>query len=107
MTTRKYKELVQERTRETLQKWSEQPEVKEKDIYRFLHNLKGTSGTVGLEAVEIFSGNALLYFSEDQQRSWTEAEWGIICILCWAYLTSLQGRVRSLRLLLEAHCLPA
>lgn len=76
MTTRKYKELVQERTRETLQKWSEQPEVKEKDIYRFLHNLKGTSGTVGLEAVEAFSGNALLYFSEDQDRSWSEAEWG-------------------------------
>lgn len=76
MTTRKYKELVKERTRETLQKWSEQPEVKEKDIYRFLHNLKGTSGTVGLAAVEVFSGNALLYFSEDQDRSWTEAEWG-------------------------------
>lgn len=76
MTTRKYKELVEERTRETLQKWSEQSAVEEKDIYRFLHNLKGTSGTVGLDTVEAFSGNALLYFSDDNHRSWTEAEWG-------------------------------
>ncbi|MEK5031500.1 diguanylate cyclase [Paenibacillus sp. FSL R7-0302] len=76
MTTRKYKELVEERTRETLQKWSEQSAVEEKDIYRFLHNLKGTSGTVGLDTVEAFSGNALLYFSDDHHRSWTEAEWG-------------------------------
>ncbi|WP_405114512.1 diguanylate cyclase [Paenibacillus sp. FSL K6-1217] len=76
MTTRKYKELVEERTRETLQKWSEQSAVEEKEIYRFLHNLKGTSGTVGLDAVEAFSGNALLYFSDDNHRSWTEAEWG-------------------------------
>lgn len=76
MTTRKYKELVEERTRETLHKWSEQSAVEERDIYRFLHNLKGTSGTVGLDAVERFSGNALLYFSDDNHRSWTEAEWG-------------------------------
>ncbi|NQX45996.1 diguanylate cyclase [Paenibacillus tritici] len=76
MTTRKYKEMVEARTRETLQKWSEQSAVEEKDIYRFLHNLKGTSGTVGLDAVEAFSGNALLYFSDDNPRGWTEAEWG-------------------------------
>lgn len=76
MTTRKYKELVEQRTRQTLQKWSEQPTVVERDIYRFLHNLKGTSGTVGLDAVEAFSGNSLLYFSDDNLRSWTEAEWG-------------------------------
>ncbi|WP_238652917.1 diguanylate cyclase [Paenibacillus piscarius] len=76
MTTGKYKELIKERTRETLQRWAGQPEVMEKEIYRFLHNLKGTSGTVGLQAVEAFSANALLYFSEDHDRSWTEAEWG-------------------------------
>lgn len=76
MTTRKYKELVEQRTRQTLQKWSQQPAVEERDIYRFLHNLKGTSGTVGLDAVEAFSGNSLLYFSDDNHRSWAEAEWG-------------------------------
>jgi diguanylate cyclase (GGDEF)-like protein len=68
--------MVEGRTRQTLQKWSEQPGVEERDIYRFLHNLKGTSGTVGLDKVEEYSSNSLLYFSDDNHRSWTEAEWG-------------------------------
>lgn len=76
MTTRKYKELVEQRTRQTLEKWSEQPVVGEKDIYRFLHNLKGTAGTVGLGKVEKFAGSTLLYFSDDIDKNWTEAEWG-------------------------------
>lgn len=74
--TRKYKELVEQRTRQTLEKWSEQPVVGEKDIYRFLHNLKGTAGTVGLEKVEKFAGSTLLFFSDDHDKNWTEAEWG-------------------------------
>ncbi|AIQ69688.1 GGDEF domain-containing response regulator [Paenibacillus graminis] len=76
MTTRKYKELVEQRTRQTLHNWSSQEFVNEKDIYRFLHNLKGTAGTVGLVKVEKQAGSIMLYFSEDVQRSWTEAEWG-------------------------------
>ncbi|MGN7761901.1 GGDEF domain-containing response regulator [Paenibacillus sp. 22594] len=76
MTTRKYKELVEQRTRQTVQTWSEQEFVSEKDIYRFLHNLKGTAGTVGLIKVEKLADSTLLYFSEDIHRSWPEEEWG-------------------------------
>ncbi|KWX81059.1 hypothetical protein AMQ84_01195 [Paenibacillus riograndensis] len=76
MTTRKYKELVAQRTRQTLHNWSSQEFVSEKDIYRFLHNLKGTAGTVGLVKVEQQAGSIMLYFSEDVHRSWAEAEWG-------------------------------
>ncbi|MNO21685.1 Response regulator PleD [compost metagenome] len=76
MTTRKYKELVEQRTRQTLHKWTLQEFVSEKEIYRFLHNLKGTAGTVGLIKVEKLADSTLLYFSEDIHRSWTEAEWG-------------------------------
>ncbi|WP_019910117.1 GGDEF domain-containing response regulator [Paenibacillus sp. HW567] len=76
MTTRKYKELVEQRTRQTLQEWSDLPLVDEKDIYRFLHNLKGTAGTVGLGRVEKLADHSLLYFSEESGRGWPEAEWG-------------------------------
>ncbi|MBW4082998.1 diguanylate cyclase [Paenibacillus sp. S150] len=76
MTTRKYKELVEQRTRQTLQQWSSQEFVGEREIYRFLHNLKGTAGTVGLDKVEKQADRTQLYFSEDFQRSWTETEWG-------------------------------
>ncbi|WP_150275860.1 diguanylate cyclase [Paenibacillus tepidiphilus] len=76
MTTKKYKALVEQRTRQTLATWARQPSVEEKEIYRFLHNLKGTAGTVGLEQVEELAGRALPYFTDDSHRPWTEAEWG-------------------------------
>ncbi len=76
MTTQKYKDMVEERTRKTLQIWTEQSKVTEKDIYRLLHNLKGTAGTVGLFEVEQFAERTLLYFSEDSSKVWTVEEWG-------------------------------
>lgn len=75
MTTRKYKALVEQRTRETLEKWSGQQSVGEREIYRFLHNLKGTAGTVGLDRVERFASSTLLYFSDHSDKVWMEAEW--------------------------------
>lgn len=75
MTMRKYKELVEQRTRQTLETWSGQQSVGEREIYRFLHNLKGTAGTVGLDRVERFAGSALLYFSDQSDKVWLEAEW--------------------------------
>jgi two-component system, cell cycle response regulator len=76
MTTQKYKDMVEERTKQTLQEWSELSEVNEKDIYRFLHNLKGTAGTVGLQEVEQFAEATLPYFMESSLKSWTALEWG-------------------------------
>lgn len=76
MTTQKYKNMVEERTKQTLQEWSELSEVNEKDIYRFLHNLKGTAGTVGLQEVEQYAGATLPYFMESSLKCWSIEEWG-------------------------------
>ncbi|WP_340004074.1 diguanylate cyclase [Paenibacillus sp. FSL K6-0276] len=76
MTTQKYKDMVEQRTKQTLQEWSELTEVKEKDIYRFLHNLKGTAGTVGLQEVEQFADATLPYFMESSLKNWSALEWG-------------------------------
>lgn len=76
MTTQKYKDMVEERTKQTLQEWSELLEVNEKDIYRFLHNLKGTAGTVGLQEVEQYADATLPYFMESSLKSWSALEWG-------------------------------
>ncbi|MEK3748730.1 diguanylate cyclase [Paenibacillus sp. FSL E2-8871] len=76
MTTQKYKNMVEERTKQTLQEWSELSEVNEKDIYRFLHNLKGTAGTVGLQEVEQFADATLPYFMESSLKNWSIEEWG-------------------------------
>lgn len=46
----------------------------------FLHNLKGTAGTVGLPDVEQFAEDTLPYFMESSLKSWSVEEWGIIYI---------------------------
>jgi two-component system, cell cycle response regulator len=76
MTNRKYKDLVEQRTKQTLKEWSEQSAVKEKEIYRFLHNLKGTAGTVGLKEVEQLAESKLSIFSDTGQKDWSVEEWG-------------------------------
>lgn len=76
MTTQKYKDMVEQRTKQTLQEWTELSEVKEKDIYRFLHNIKGTAGTVGLPKVEQYADATLPYFLESSTKSWSVLEWG-------------------------------
>jgi len=76
MTTRKYKDLIEQRTRLTLKEWSEQPGVEEKEIYRFLHNLKGTAGTVGLKYVEKLAESTILFFSDSSEKVWSVEEWG-------------------------------
>ncbi|GGF88766.1 hypothetical protein GCM10010912_37450 [Paenibacillus albidus] len=76
MTTRKYRDLVEQRTKQTLQQWSERPAVEEREIYRFLHNLKGTAGTVGLKEVEGLAERTMPLFSDDSHRSWSVGEWG-------------------------------
>ncbi|ASA22813.1 GGDEF domain-containing response regulator [Paenibacillus donghaensis] len=76
MSTQKYKDLVEQRTKQTLQEWTEQPHITEKEIYRFLHNLKGTAGTVGMKEVEELAETTLPYFSDDSIRTWRVEEWG-------------------------------
>lgn len=76
MTTQKYKDLVELRTKQTLQEWSEQQFVMEKEIYRFLHNLKGTAGTVGLKGVEKLAESTIEWFSEGSSKVWSVEEWG-------------------------------
>lgn len=76
MTTQKYITLIEQRTRQTLREWSEQPAVEEKDIYRFLHNLKGTAGTIGLIEVAALAESTMFFFTDTSDKSWTVEEWG-------------------------------
>ncbi|MRN53217.1 diguanylate cyclase [Paenibacillus monticola] len=76
MTTQKYKDLVEKRITQTLQEWSEQSQITEKEIYRFLHNLKGTAGTVGMKEVEALAESTMLFFSDDSHKNWSMEEWG-------------------------------
>ncbi|MHA0856384.1 diguanylate cyclase [Paenibacillus sp. CMAA1364] len=75
MTTDKYKHLVKQRIKDTFDIWEIQPWVEEIEIYRFLHTLKGTAGTIGMVAIEIEANRLLHLFLEEGTRQFEQAEW--------------------------------
>lgn len=75
MKTEKYKKLIHQRIIQTIEDWTNQDAVAEQDIHRFFHNLKGTSGTIGLAEVEKFSEAKELLFSEKSAKALQLANW--------------------------------
>jgi two-component system cell cycle response regulator len=75
LTTDKYKHLVEQRIRSTLDEWASRVSLEEKEIYRFLHNLKGTAGTIGMVEIENEAEHMLKLFSERSTRQFTFSEW--------------------------------
>jgi two-component system cell cycle response regulator len=75
LITEKYKHLVKQRIRDSLEEWTSQESVEEKEIYRFLHNLKGTAGTIGMTDIEMEADNKLKLFSHTSTRVFVYAEW--------------------------------
>lgn len=49
-----YQDLLRERIEATFAEWEEKTVITERELYKFLHTLKGTSGTIGLDALSAF-----------------------------------------------------
>ncbi|HSP22283.1 MAG TPA: diguanylate cyclase [Planococcus sp. (in: firmicutes)] len=60
-----YKALLATRIEQDFSKWLGQQHVQEREVYRFLHTMKGTAGTIGLMELSEFCGTQLEFFAED------------------------------------------
>ncbi|MFS0576182.1 diguanylate cyclase [Sporosarcina sp. 179-K 3D1 HS] len=49
-----YQDLLRERIQSIFAEWEEKAMITEKELYNFLHTLKGTSGTIGLDSLSAF-----------------------------------------------------
>ncbi|ETP67334.1 hypothetical protein G159_19510 [Planococcus glaciei CHR43] len=65
MAKTNYKALLANRMEQDFSKWLAQPHVQEREVYRFLHTMKGTAGTIGLMELSEFCGHQLNSFAED------------------------------------------
>jgi len=70
-----YKQLIERKVEKTLADWKIQDAVLETEIHGFLHNLKGTAGTIGLTELAHEAGRQLDRFSETGDRQLAYAEW--------------------------------
>lgn len=60
-----YKKLLATRMEQDFSKWMSQRHIQEQDVYRFLHTMKGTAGTIGLSEVSDYCGAQIELFAED------------------------------------------
>jgi two-component system cell cycle response regulator len=60
-----YKAMLANRMELDFSKWTEQEQIQEREIYRFLHTMKGTAGTIGMTELSHFCATQLDSFEED------------------------------------------
>ncbi|WP_404466945.1 diguanylate cyclase [Planococcus rifietoensis] len=59
-----YKALLANRMERDFSKWAAQGTIQEREVYRFLHTMKGTAGTIGMMGLSEFCASELDAFSE-------------------------------------------
>lgn len=84
MKRQKYQKMLLKRIESTFTMWESREEIPEKELYSFLHKLKGTSGTIGLEALSDFCASQLAILSDQNE--------GVIPIYS---LTNFKNRIRQ------------
>lgn len=84
MSQDKYQDMLAQRTETTFEEWKVRGSLTERELYYFLHKLKGTSGTIGLQQLSLFCASQLeiLTSSNDQK-------------IPIASLENLKNRIRS------------
>lgn len=75
MVTEKYHQMIYNRIHENFQKWDKYDFILEKELYTFLHNLKGTAGSIGLDELTIIASEKLEMLNETSEKNWSKNEW--------------------------------
>lgn len=94
MDTIKYQQLIYKQMVEKFKAWGEQPFITEKEIYSFLHSIKGTAGTIGLDELSHTASEKLKTLDEASDKQWDQEKWT-------AYLSSIIEGVRFYQTNLE------
>lgn len=63
-----YKALLANRMERDFSKWAAQGAIQEREVYRFLHTMKGTAGTIGMMELSEFCASQLDAFSEQSSE---------------------------------------
>lgn len=69
MARNDYQAMLSKRMEKEFSSWFEQDHIQEKDLYRFLHTMKGTAGTIGMEEMSAFCTSQLEKLSEESEAA--------------------------------------
>ncbi|WP_431030214.1 GGDEF domain-containing response regulator [Lysinibacillus sp. LZ02] len=71
----KYQQMIYKRIYDTFQKWDEFDFIIEREIYSFLHSLKGTAGSIGLNELSAIASEKLDSLIDVSEKQWEKEEW--------------------------------
>src|SRR4051812_48010330 len=75
MDFNKYKNLLIQKIKNQLSMWFDRNDaIKHSEVYRFLHSLHGSAGTLQLVGLHQLSGFLLNQIKEDDDRLWNKVE---------------------------------
>ena len=71
----KYQRMIYKRIYDMFQKWDQLDAIAEHEMYRFLHTIKGTAGSIGLKELSDIASEKLESLEETSNKQWRNAEW--------------------------------
>ena len=71
----KYQQMIYKRIYDMFQKWDELEVIFEQEMYRFLHMVKGTAGSIGLKELSDIASEKLQSLEETSKKQWCKDEW--------------------------------
>ncbi|MEM1505120.1 diguanylate cyclase [Domibacillus sp. 8LH] len=69
MARNDYQAMLSKRMEKEFSSWFEQDHIQERDLYRFLHTMKGTAGTIGMGEMSAFCASQLETLSEASEAT--------------------------------------
>ncbi|WP_397539529.1 diguanylate cyclase [Rummeliibacillus pycnus] len=75
MGNEQYQQMIYKRILDNFENWEKQDSITEKDIYFFLHNLKGTAGSIGLDELSMIASDKIEKLKENSDKKWSKVEW--------------------------------
>ncbi|MFJ8262346.1 diguanylate cyclase [Rummeliibacillus sp. NPDC094406] len=75
MGNEQYQQMMYKRIFDNLENWDKQDSIPEKDIYFFLHSLKGTAGSIGLDELSMIASDKIEKLKENSDKKWSKVEW--------------------------------
>lgn len=75
MANDKYQQMMYEKMQQQFQEWDKKSFIIERDLYRFLHALKGTAGSIGMMDLSAIAAEKLDVIEAESTQPWDVESW--------------------------------
>lgn len=71
----KYQQMMYEKLKQRFQEWADKEVILEKELYSFLHSVKGTAGSIGMPELALIAATKLELLEMESSNAWTSEGW--------------------------------